>query len=41
MKAILFMLAIAGMLTLSGCDIEVDAQLPGAESSYVSLSDNS
>ena len=30
MKAILFMLAIAGILTLSGCDIEVDAQTPAA-----------
>ncbi len=35
MKAILFMLAIAGILTLSGCDIEIDAQLPEADSSYV------
>ena len=35
MKTILFILAIVGMFTLSGCDIEVDAQLPGADSSYV------
>lgn len=35
MKIILFVLATAGILTLSGCDIEVDAQLLGPESSYV------
>ena len=35
MKVIMFALAVTATLTLAGCDIEVDAQLLGPESSYV------
>ena len=41
MKAIMITLAAAATIMLAGCDIEVDAQLPGVESSYVSLPDDS